>query len=109
MRVFALKTCDICRKALAQLRAAGHVLQVIDVRDDGISPGDLALILGQFGAAAINRASTTWRGLSEAEKLLDAGQLLTRYPTLLKRPVIDFDGRWTIGWTGQVQNNLLKS
>lgn len=109
MRVFALKTCDTCRKALTLIRAAGHDPQVIDVRDDGIGPDDLGLILAQFGAGAINRASTTWRGLSAAEKLLDAGLLLTRYPTLLKRPVIDNDGQWSIGWTAQVQSGLLSS
>jgi arsenate reductase-like glutaredoxin family protein len=109
MRVFALKSCDTCRKALGQLRAAGHDPLVIDVRADGIGPDDLAVILAQFGPAAINRASTTWRGLTDDEKGLDAGLLLTRYPTLLKRPVIDTNGEWTIGWTPKVQSSLLKS
>ena len=109
MRIFALKSCDTCSKALSRIRAAGHDPQVIDIRSDGIGPDDLTQILTRFGGAAINRASTTWRGLSEAEKLLDPAALLMLYPTLLKRPVIDNDGQWSQGWTAEVQSNLLKS
>lgn len=107
MRVFALKSCDTCRKAITALRIAGHDPNVIDIRADGIGADDLALILDQFGEAAINRASTTWRGLTDTEKLLDTGLLLARYPTLLKRPVIDAYGQWTLGWTAAVQSTVL--
>ena len=107
MRIFALKSCDTCRQALAQIRAAGHDPQVIDIRADGISSDDLSQILTRFGAGAINRASTTWRGLTATEKLLDPRLLLARYPTLLKRPVIDADGQWTLGWTAAVQSTVL--
>ncbi len=103
MRVFVLKSCDTCRKALAHLRAAGHDPQVIDIRTEGIGDADLSRILGQFGPAALNRASTTWRGLSEKEQLLDTEQLLRTYPALLKRPVIEHQGHWTQGWGPAVQ------
>lgn len=108
MRFFGLKTCDTCRKALGQIRAAGHAPQVIDIRADGIAPADLAMILTQFGDAAINRASTTWRGLTDDQKALDTATLLAAYPTLLKRPVIEHAGGWTIGWTAGTQANVLK-
>lgn len=107
MRVFALKSCDACRKALIQLRAAGFDPQVIDIRADGIDDIDLAVILARFGNDAINRASTTWRGLTEAEKLLDPSQILRRFPALLKRPVIEHQGHWTQGWGPAVQSTLL--
>lgn len=107
MRVFALKSCDTCRKALAELRAVGHAPQVIDIRSDGLGDVDMHQILTQFGDAAINRASTTWRGLTDAEKQLDPGRLLRDFPTLLKRPVIEHDGRWTIGWGPAVQKAWL--
>jgi arsenate reductase-like glutaredoxin family protein len=107
MRVFALKSCDTCRKALVQLRAAGFDPRVIDIRADGISEVDLAVILTRFGDDAINRASTTWRGLTDAEKLLDRSQLLRKFPALLKRPVIEHQGQWTQGWGPAVQKALL--
>lgn len=103
MRFFGLKSCDTCRKGLKALQAAGHDPQVIDVRADGLSDADRARIIAEFGDAAINRASTTWRGLSEDEKAADPTALLAAHPTLMKRPVIDADGVWTIGWKADVQ------
>lgn len=107
MRFFGLKSCDTCRKALKALAAAGHSPQVIDVRADGISQTDRAVIIAQFGDAAINRASTTWRGLTDAEKATDPAGLLAAHPTLMKRPVIEMDGAWTLGWKADVQAKYL--
>ncbi|MCK0096308.1 arsenate reductase [Yoonia sp. F2084L] len=107
MRFFGLKSCDTCRKALKSLALAGHVPAVIDVRADGVTEADRATIVAQFGDAAINRASTTWRGLSDAEKAADPASLLATHPTLMKRPVIEADGQWTVGWKADVQAKYL--
>ena len=103
MRIFSLKSCDTCRKALKALADAGHSPKVTDVRADGISDTDRAAIIAAFGDAAINRASTTWRGLSDAEKAQSPDALLKVHPTLMKRPVIEAGGAWTIGWKADVQ------
>jgi arsenate reductase-like glutaredoxin family protein len=103
MRVFALKTCDTCRKAVVALKAAGHAPQVIDVRADGVASADLEAIVAAFGDRAVNRSSTTWRGLAEDDRALSVLDLLARNPTLLKRPVIEDGGDWTIGWDKAVQ------
>lgn len=107
MRFFGLKSCDTCRKALKSLAEAGHDPIVIDVRADGVSDTDRAQIIAQFGDAAINRASTTWRGLTETSKAADPAILLAEHPTLMKRPVIEHDGAWTIGWKADVQAKYL--
>ncbi len=107
MRVFALKSCDTCRKAIAAIRAAGHDPDVIDVRADGLSDADRAAILAAFGDMAINRASTTWRRLSDAEKASDPSALLAAHPTLMKRPVIDHNGQLFLGWKADVQTSIL--
>ena len=106
MRLFGLKSCDTCRKALTSLRNSGHDPQVIDVRADGIAPQDLEMIVQTFGDAAVNRASATWRGLSDSEKAFPIKDLLERHPTVMKRPVIH-DTDWTIGWTPAVQAHHL--
>ncbi|WP_439155035.1 arsenate reductase family protein [Yoonia sp.] len=103
MRFFGLKSCDTCRKALKSLQAAGHAPTVIDVRADGVSDADRAQIVARFGDAAINRASTTWRGLTDDEKAGDPATLLAAHPTLMKRPVIANGDVWTIGWKPNVQ------
>ncbi|MEO1641199.1 MAG: ArsC/Spx/MgsR family protein [Pseudomonadota bacterium] len=107
MRFFGLKSCDTCRKALKALKNAGITPEVIDVRADGIGAEDRAAILQEFGEAALNKASTTWRGLSEDEKQADPAQLLAAHPTLMKRPVIAQNSVWTIGWKPDVQARYL--
>lgn len=107
MRFFGLKSCDTCRKALKALTATGYTPEVIDVRADGLPDRDRAAIIAEFADAALNRASTTWRGLSDAEKAADPAELLAAHPTLMKRPVIEADGTWTIGWKADVQAKYL--
>jgi arsenate reductase len=107
MRVFSLKTCDTCRKALRELREMGHDPQIIDVRSDGVSAADLALFLQKFGEDLLNRRSTTWRGLSGNERTEAPLDLLGRYPTLMKRPVIEVDGQLFLGWGDETPAALL--
>lgn len=107
MRFFGLKACDTCRKALKSIKEKGLGVAVVDVRADGVAPTDQAQIVAQFGDAALNRASTTWRGLTDEEKAQDVATLLAKHPTLMKRPVIEKDGVWTIGWKPDVQNQVL--
>jgi arsenate reductase-like glutaredoxin family protein len=107
MRVFALKTCDTCRKALKSIEAAGLSPVVVDVRADGVAPADLAAMWAALGSALVNRASTTWRGLSDAEKAGDPKALLAAHPTLMKRPVIEVAGVWHLGWGPDVQKAVL--
>lgn len=108
MRFFGLKNCDTCRKALRALTDAGFEPTVIDVRKDGVSPEDIAMLLGEFGDALINRRSTTWRGLSEDQRLLEPAVLLAQFPTLMKRPVVETDdGVLLLGWTAATQNAII--
>jgi len=107
MRIFVLKSCDTSRAALRALRASGIEPLVIDIRDDGVSPADRAAMLAALGPGVINRASTTWRGLSEAERSRDTDALLAQYPTLMKRPAIESDGKWFMGWGKDTQSQLL--
>ncbi len=108
LTVYHLKTCDTCRKAINALNAAGHDTTLIDVRADGV-PGDvMSGFIGTLGwEAVLNRRSTTWRSLPDADKEgLDNAKALTllaEHPTLMKRPVIKGADQLTIGWTKDVQ------
>lgn len=112
MQVYGLKNCDTCKKAIKALEAAGADFTVIDVRADGVSADLLADWLGKLGSdALVNRRSTTWRGLSDAEKASAEGEgavaLMTQHPTLMKRPVIVVGDTVHVGWTKDVQAALL--
>ena len=107
MRVFGIKSCDTCRKALREIKASGQSVDWIDVRVDGVDASDLAKIVAEFEEKAINRASTTWRSLDETEKGGDITDLLRAHPTLMKRPVIEKSGVWTMGWKADVSAEVL--
>lgn len=95
MRLFGLKNCDTCRKALKALPNA----QLVDVRADGMPAETLAQAFEQFGEKLLNTRSTTWRGLGESERALPPLELLAAHPTLMKRPLIEADGTLYLGWT----------
>jgi Spx/MgsR family transcriptional regulator len=110
MKIYHLKTCDTCRKAIKALRAAGHDPALHDVRAEGLDGTTLETLEAALGyEALVNKKSTTWRGLSEAEKSElsrdSALSLLGAHPTLMKRPVIETKGTFTIGWSKAVQTH----
>ncbi len=90
--MYGLKSCDTCRKAQAWLRQQGVDFDYRDVRADGLEADRLAQWLASdYAAQLINRRSTTWRQLTEAEKnRAETGpvSLLQEHPSLLKRPVL---------------------
>lgn len=102
MKIYGLKTCDSCRKAAKDL--PGAVL--VDVRAEGLPEGVLARALEQFGAALVNRRSTTWRQLDEGERARDPEALLKAHPALMKRPLIEAEGKLYLGWGPEVRAEL---
>ncbi len=111
LKLYGLKNCDTCRKALKALSAAGVEHEFVDVRADGVSAAQVAAWAGAVGwQKLLNTKSTTWRGLDEAEKAdVDepkAVALMAEHATLIKRPVIEAGGTVTVGWTADVQAGL---
>ncbi|MEO1455658.1 MAG: ArsC/Spx/MgsR family protein [Pseudomonadota bacterium] len=106
MRIYGLKTCDTCRAAVKAATKAGHVPTFIDVRATPLADDDIARFLAAFGEALVNRRSTTWRGLDEAERAEKPSALLAQHPTLMKRPVIEVDKALHLGWTAEVRAAL---
>ncbi|NSY38503.1 ArsC/Spx/MgsR family protein [Leisingera sp. ANG59] len=94
MKIYGLKNCDTCRKALKE--RPDSVL--VDIRADGMPEGLLEAALAQFGAKLVNTRSTTWRGLSEEERSGEPLELLRAHPALMKRPLIERDGEFFLGW-----------
>lgn len=107
MKVYALKSCDTCRKAIRSLQKAGKDPEILDVRADGIPALKLAGFYENFGDDLVNRRSTTWRNLSEQDRTTDPLTLLADHPTLMKRPVIENAGQLYLGWDTKVQAALL--
>lgn len=111
MKFYGLKTCDTCRKAQKELRAAGVNFEVIDVRADGVSAEKLTQWTKQADwKKLLNTRSTTWRNLGVKDKEnIDAAKAITLMdtnPTLIKRPVMENDGKLLVGWTPQTKSDL---
>jgi len=113
MKLFGLKNCDTCKKALKALRDAGRQPDFHDVRVDGVEKAYLTKWAKAAGwEKLLNTRSTTWRGLSDKDKAnvdeKKAIALMEEHPALIKRPVIEAGGEVTVGWTKDVQDALLK-
>jgi arsenate reductase len=103
MKIYGLKNCDTCRKAVKLLPSA----VILDVRGQPLDEKIRADAYDLFGAALLNTRSTTWRGLDEAERARAPLDLLAAYPALMKRPLIVTEGGdMYLGWTKDVQAAL---
>ncbi|KIC16750.1 MULTISPECIES: arsenate reductase family protein [unclassified Leisingera] len=94
MKIYGLKNCDTCRKALKALPDSS----LVDIRTDGMPDGLLEAAHAQFGVKLVNTRSTTWRGLSEEERAGEPLDLLRAHPALMKRPLIERNGELFLGW-----------
>ncbi|MEM1300349.1 MAG: ArsC/Spx/MgsR family protein [Pseudomonadota bacterium] len=111
MKLYGIKTCDTCRKALKELAAAGHDVALVDVRAEAVGSEILAAWMETVGPDLVNRRSTTWKGLSDEDRAKadttdGAVALLTANPTLMKRPVIETGTATHLGWTPKVRGAL---
>ena len=94
MKIYGLKTCDTCRKALKSFPEA----ELVDVREAGVPGPVMKAAWAMFGTALLNTRSTTWRGLSAAEQAGEPLDLIAAHPALMKRPLIVEGDRMTLGW-----------
>ena len=107
MTLYGIPTCDTCRKALAALRAAGLEPVFRNVRADPLSQAEISRIVDEFGTRVINRTSPTFRSFNAFLRESEPEAQMAAQPTVMKRPVIEHEGRWFLGWDADVQAALL--
>ena len=92
LHLYGIPNCESCRHARRWLgiRNVPHTFH--DIREEKLSLNALREWFDSaHGPCLVNRRSTSWRQLSEAERESaerNPASLVLRYPTLLKRPVI---------------------
>ncbi len=101
MKIYGLKNCDNCRKAVKALNGELH-----DVRETPLSVTELERFFEVFGPALVNTRSTTWRTLDEAARQQEPVALLRKHPALMKRPLIEHNGELFLGWGTDVREKL---
>lgn len=104
MRVHGIPNCDTVKKARAWLDAHGVAYAWVDFRKTPPTPAELSRWAKGVGwETLLNRRGTTWRGLDEATRTAvvdeaSAVALMSRTPTLVKRPVIDTGREIVVGF-----------
>ena len=104
--LFGIPNCDSVRKARKWLDDQGLAHEFIDLRADTPSAGKITQWLLAVGSERlVNRRSTTFKQLSEGDKAaLEGGDIvsvLQAQPTLIKRPVLEWDDRVSVGFKAE--------
>ena len=110
--IYGIRNCDTMKKARAWLDGHGVPYRFHDYRADGI---DKARLEGWGREAGwerlLNRAGTTFRKLPEAERQdLDevrAIALMLAQPSMIKRPVLEAEGKLLVGFRPEEYARIL--
>jgi arsenate reductase (glutaredoxin) len=107
MILYGIPTCDTCKKAIKALQGAGKTVTFRDVRAEPLSEAEIDKIVYEFGDRAINKQSTTYRAFNDFLKASEPEAQIAAQPAVMKRPVIEADGKWFIGWDDATQAALM--
>ena len=104
LHVYGLTTCDTCRKARKYLGEHAIAHEFHDVREEGLSIQLLERWADRIDwEKLVNRQSLTWRELPEKRREAltrnKALALIIEYPTLLKRPVLEHEKYFAVGFS----------
>ena len=106
MIVYGISTCDTTKKAIKALEQAGHPVTFRDVRATPLSEAEIDRLVGEFGDRLINKQSTTYRAFGEFLRVSDPEAQIAAQPAVMKRPVIENEGKFWLGWDASVQAAL---
>ena len=115
MKLYGIPNCTTVKKARAWL--AGHAFDVAfhDFRKQGVDAAWLREVVAQTGwQALVNARGTTWRTLSDADKsaVVDetsAIALMQAHPSVIKRPVLERDGTYYLGFAEDLYQSIFGS
>lgn len=105
IQAYGLKKCSTCIKACAWFDQHHLPYRFVDYRDHPLDPLRLTEAAHQLGGweKLVNRASMTWRQLSDQDKTCSQPEqwldLIHRYPALVRRPLVYWpNGQLTVGF-----------
>ena len=101
--IYGIKNCGTMKKARGWLAANGVAADFHDYKTAGVDRATLKGWVKALGwEVLLNRAGTTFRKLPEADRQdLDAAKaidLMLAQPSMIKRPVLDVDGKLLVGF-----------
>ena len=104
--LFGIPNCDTVRKARKWLDDQGVAHEFVDLRTDTPSARKISeWLLAVSSERLVNRRSTTFKRLSEGEKAAleggDTVSVLQAQPTLIKRPVLEWNNAVSVGFRAE--------
>jgi arsenate reductase len=101
--IFGIPNCDTVKKARSWLDKHGIDYQFHDFRRDGLTDKQIKSWLSKIELdTLLNKRSRSWRELSESDKSNvtqnKAIKLMTKQPSLIKRPVLIKDKNIVVGF-----------
>lgn len=104
--MYGLGHCSTCQKAQSELTDAGWQVEFHDVQKDPLDAAERQRLAKEWGDKIINRASLTWRGMSDEERAADPVAMMGAKPSVMKRPAIQAGDLRLLGWTANVKRAL---
>ena len=102
--LYGIKNCGTVKKTRNWLNQQQIDVQFHDFRTDGLNQDQVRQCCDALGwEQLLNRRSASWRGLPDEVKAATDEtrgiELMLAQPTLIKRPVLDNNGRILVGFT----------
>ena len=102
--LYGIPNCDTVKKARKWLEANGLDYVFHDYKKEGADAGKVETWIADKGIdVVLNKRGTTFRKLSDEEKAQAAEShaavaLLVQHPSMIKRPVVEYDGGVLVGF-----------
>lgn len=115
MKIYGISNCSTVKKARNWLSTHGIELPFHDFRKHGVNEELLESWVKQTSwEKLLNRKGTTWRQLSDDAKAAvsdeaSAIRLMLEKPSIIKRPVLEKDGKLTLGFDEAIYQSLFES
>ena len=102
--LYGIKNCDNIKKSRKWLDKNSIEYVFHDFRVDGIKKTMIKEFIENIEIALlINKRSTSWKKLSNKEKLAESKkeliELLLKNPTIIKRPIIKSKNKYSVGFS----------
>lgn len=114
MKLYGITNCTTVKKARTWLEEQGQTYEFHDFKKLSVSHELLQTWMSQTGwETLLNRQGTTWRKLDAATQagIVDAESamaLMQAQPSIIKRPVLDKDGRIFVGFKPELYESLFQ-
>lgn len=102
--LYGIKNCDTVKKARKWLDEHNIHYHFHDFRAEDLNSDEVSMWIQQLGwDKVVNKRSTSWKQLSAEERdnmdECSAVTAILNNPTLVKRPLLDIDGQYSVGFS----------